>query len=119
MKRILAAAALCVMPLLSMADMSAKPTKLMGYISDSKCAAAHNSMKPDAKCVQKCISQGAKPVFVDAKQQVWTIDNPDAVSQAYGNKVTLMATADDGSKVLHVIHLISNKPVKGSSGMMD
>lgn len=120
MKRRLIAAALCAMPLLSVADTSAKPMQLKGYISDSKCAATHNAGKPDAKCVQKCIKDGnEKPVFVDAKNEVWSIDNPDAVTQASGNKVTVEATPDQSNKTMHIIRLISNTPVKGSSGMMD
>ena len=38
---------------------------------------------------------GLKPVFVDeAKKAVWTIDNPDAVKDFYGDHVTVKATAD-------------------------
>ncbi|MGI8771974.1 MAG: hypothetical protein ACR2JE_11105 [Acidobacteriaceae bacterium] len=102
------------------ADMSAKPMKLMGYISDSKCAAAHNSSAPDAACVKKCIGMGAKPVFVDdAKKEVWSIDNPDTVANDYGKKVTLMATADSSAKTIHITKVDSAKDAKGSSGMMD
>ena len=40
------------------------------------------------------------PVFVDeAKKQVWTIDNPDAVKSFYGDHVTVKATADADKKV--------------------
>lgn len=102
------------------ADMSAKPMKLMGYISDSKCAAAHNSGAPDAACVKKCIRMGAKPVFIDdAKKEVWSIDNPDAISNDYGKKVTVMAKADDSAKTIHITKVESAKDAKGSSGMMD
>jgi hypothetical protein len=102
------------------ADMSGKPMKLMGYISDSKCAAMHNSSAPDAACVKKCISAGGKPVFVDdAKKEVWAIDNPDTVSSDYGKKVTLMATADSSAKTIHITKVTSAKDASGSSGMMD
>jgi hypothetical protein len=119
MKRTLALAVLTAMPLLSMADMNGKPTKLTGYISDSKCAAMHNMGAPDAGCVKKCISSGAKPVFVDEKKQVWSIDNPDAVADDYGKQVTVMAKADSGSKAVHIDKVVSSKELKGSSGMMD
>jgi hypothetical protein len=102
------------------ADMSAKPMKLMGYISDSKCTAMHNSGAPDAGCVKKCIAAGAKPVFVDdAKKEVWAIDNPDTVSSDYGKKVTLMATEDSSAKTIHIAKVTSAKDAAGSSGMMD
>jgi hypothetical protein len=120
MRWILAATlALSSVPVIA-ADMSAKPMKLMGYISDSKCAAAHNSSAPDAACIKKCISAGAKPVFVDdAKKEVWTIDNPDTIASDYGKKVTLMAKADDSAKTIHITKVESAKDAKGSSGMMD
>jgi hypothetical protein len=119
MKRTLAILALAAMPMLSMADMGSKPTKLMGYISDSKCAAMHNSSAPDAACVKKCIDSGAKPVFVDDKKKgVWSIDNPDAVASDYGKKVTVMATADQAAKTIHIDKVVSAKDAKGSSGMM-
>jgi len=99
------------------ADTSAKSTKLMGYISDSKCAAMHNSKAPDAACVKKCIGGGEKPVFVDAKKDVWSIDNPDAVTDDYGKSVTVMAKADSSAKSIHIDKVMAAKDMKGSSGM--
>jgi hypothetical protein len=119
MKRVLAImalSALSAMPMLSMADTGGK--KLMGYVSDSKCGAMHNTSAPDAACVKKCIDGGAKPVFVDKKKQVWTIDNPDAVADDYGKDVTVMATADNSAKSIHIDKVVSAKDAKGSSGMM-
>lgn len=112
--------ALCASSVVALAaDMSAKPQKLMGYVGDSKCGATHNSAAPDAGCVKKCISMGAKPVFVDdAKKEVWTIDNPDSVTSDYGKKVTVMATADDAAKTVHITKVMAAKDAKGSSGMM-
>ena len=96
-----------------------KPAKMKGYISDSKCAAMHNSAAPDASCVKKCISGGEKPVLVDAQKNVWTIDNPDAVTDDYGKSVTVLATADDSNKSVHIAKVTSSKGLKGTSGMMD
>ena len=101
------------------ADMDAKPTKLMGYISDSKCGAMHNAAAPDAGCVKKCIGGGGKPVFVDAKKEVWSIDNPDSVTDDYGKGVTVMATADASAKSIHIDKVTSARDMKGTSGMMD
>jgi hypothetical protein len=96
-----------------------KPAKMKGYISESKCAATHNSAAPDADCVKKCIAGGAKPVFVDAKKNVWAIDNPDAVTDDYGKSVTMMATADDSNKSVHIDKVTFSRALKGTSGMMD
>jgi hypothetical protein len=101
------------------ADTGTKPARMRGYISDSKCAAKHNSAAPDASCVKKCIAAGEKPVFVDAKKDVWSIDNPDAVTDDYGKAVTMMATADASNKTVHIAKVTSAKDLKGTSGMMD
>jgi hypothetical protein len=101
------------------ADTGGKPAKMMGYISDSKCAAMHNAAASDANCVKKCIAGGEKPVFVDAKKDVWSIDNPDAVTDDYGKAVTVMATADSSNKTMHIAKVTSAKTMKGTSGMMD
>jgi hypothetical protein len=96
-----------------------KPAKMKGYISESKCGAMHNSAAPDAACVKKCISGGAKPVLVDAKKNVWAIDNPDAVTDDYGKAVTVMATSDDSNKSVHIDRVTFARGLNGTSGMMD
>ena len=112
-----------ILALLACSSMTAlaadKPAKMKGYISESQCGASHNSAAPDEACVKKCISGGAKPVFVDAKKDVWSIDNPDAVTDDYGKAVTVMATSDDSNKSMHIVTVSSVKKLKGSSGMMD
>lgn len=61
-----------------------------GYISDSKCGAAHSdgSAKSIA-CVKGCVKGGMKPVFV-ADGKVLKIANTDAVKDdVLGKKVTV------------------------------
>jgi hypothetical protein len=95
--------ALATVPAMA-ADMSA--AKVNGYIGDSKCGATHNSSAPNAACVSKCIGGGAKPVFVDdAKKDVYTIDNPDAVKDHYGHHVALIGKLNDTDKTVHVSKL--------------
>ena len=100
MKRVfsLAAAALVLSPL---AVMAADSKTINGWISDSMCGAKHAGC--GAECVKKCIDGGMTPVFVDdAKKQVWTIDNPDAVKNFYGDHVTVTAIADASAKRVHI-----------------
>ena len=100
MKRIitLAAGVLAMSPLMAIA---AGSTQITGYISDSMCGAKHAGS--GAACVKKCIDGGEAPVFVDeAKKEVWTIDNPDAVKSFYGTHVTVSATADASKKSVHI-----------------
>jgi hypothetical protein len=72
-----------------------------GWISDAMCGAKHAGT--GAACVKKCIEGGEAPVFVDeAKKEVWTIDNPDAVKAFYGGHVTVTATTDAAKKSVHI-----------------
>lgn len=69
-------------------------TQITGWISDDMCGAKHAGT--GAACVKKCIEGGMKPVFVDEqKKAVWTIENPDAVKNFYGDHVTIKAEADE------------------------
>lgn len=80
---------------------AADSAKLTGYISDSMCGAKHAGS--GAACVKKCIEGGMKPVFVDdAKKQVWTIENPEAVKDFYGDHVAVTATADAATKAVKI-----------------
>src|SRR5580698_9807387 len=81
--------------------MAADSSTINGYISDAMCGAKHAGS--GAACVKKCIAGGEAPVFVDeAKKEVWTIDNPDAVKAFYGDHVTVKATADSDKKSVHI-----------------
>jgi hypothetical protein len=80
----------------------AAPVTLNGWVSDSKCGAAHGAKDPDPDCVSKCIKDGAKPVFVDTAGKVWTIDDPDAVKGHYGHHVSVVATVDETKKAVHI-----------------
>jgi hypothetical protein len=105
-KRIAAVAALA----LSLAPLAAMgaDTTINGWISDAMCGAKHAGS--GAACVKKCIDGGEAPVFVDeAKKQVWTIDNPDAVKSFYGDHVTVTATADDSKKSVHITSIAAAK----------
>lgn len=98
MKRFLVLAVICSATAFA-ADQSTKP--IDGWISDSSCGAMHAG--GGAACVKKCIASGSKPVFVDdAKKQVWTIDNPDAVAGDYGHHVAMQGTVNAVDKSVHV-----------------
>jgi len=100
MKKI-AALSLSVLTLVSVSAFAAGSTsKINGWISDSMCAAKHAGT--GASCAKKCVDGGSKPVFVDDKKAVWTIDNPDAVKDDVGKHVAITATADAAAKSVHV-----------------
>ena len=100
MKRVLVVL-LAVCAFTAVGARAADSSKINGWISDSMCGAKHAGT--GAACVKKCIEGGEKPVFVDeAKKEVWTIDNPDAVKDFYGAHVTVSAKADAGKKTVHI-----------------
>jgi len=106
MKRALAfvTAVLLFAPISAMAADST----INGWISDAMCGAKHTGS--GQACVKKCIEGGEAPVFVDeAKKQVWTIDNPDAVKAFYGDHVTVTATADASKKTVHIASIAEAK----------
>ncbi len=75
--------------MLSLFAFGAFAKSMKGTISDEHCGAKHvNAAEADQKCVEKCISGGAAPVFVSG-DKVYKIDNPDAVKDHYGHKVTI------------------------------
>ena len=79
----------------------AADTTINGWISDAMCGAKHAGS--GAACVKKCIEGGEAPVFVDeAKKEVWSIDNPEAVKDFYGVHVTVTAKADAAKKTVHI-----------------
>ena len=88
--------------LTALAAMAADATKGTGWISDSMCAAKHTGAGADKACVQKCIGGGQKPVFVDSKNAVWSIDNPDAVKAFYGDHVRVSMSSNADAKSVHI-----------------
>jgi len=106
-KRI-AAMTLVVLTFGAVVARAADSKTINGWISDSMCGAKHAGS--GSECVKKCIEGGMTPVFVDeAKKQVWTIDNPDAVKSFYGDHVTVQATADAGKKSVHIDSITAAK----------
>jgi hypothetical protein len=100
-KSVFAAAALSLLTFGSVSGFAADSTKLDGWISDAMCGSKHAGT--GAACAKKCIEGGSKPVFVEAsKKEVWAIDNPDAVKDAYGKHVALTVTPDAAAKSVHV-----------------
>jgi hypothetical protein len=92
----------------AMAASAASSAKINGWISDSMCGAKHLGTNPE--CVKKCIEGGKAPVFVDeAKKAVWSIDNPEAVKDFYGDHVTVTATTDQAKKSVHIVSVTEVK----------
>jgi hypothetical protein len=89
---------------LSVLGAQAASTASTGWISDSMCQAKHvHGTAADKACVAKCIQSGMKPVFVDSKKEVWSIDNPSAVNKTmYGAHVRVTVNEDAANKSVHI-----------------
>jgi hypothetical protein len=112
MKRSLAVAATVFAFILTVAmgpaAQAASSTQINGWISDAMCGAKHAGS--GAACVKGCIKSGQKPVFVDeAKKQVWSIDNPDAVKAFYGDHVSVSATVNADKMSVHIDTIAQSK----------
>lgn len=75
---------------LSFCAMSAFAESWSGVIADSSCGAKHKAgTEADAKCAAACIkNKGASAVFVSG-DNVYKIDNQDAIKGHEGHKVTI------------------------------
>lgn len=100
MKKVLAG---CVL-MFSLGVGGALAENFQGTLSDSMCGAKHvNATKDDIACAQKCVKGGSAAVFIMG-DQVYKIDNQDAVKKQVGHKVTLV-----GTKTGDTIHVDSVK----------
>lgn len=83
---------------MSLFALSASAAKMVGVISDEKCAAKHlDASASSQECVDKCIKGGAAPVFVDQKDnKVYKIADASKskVEGHYGHRVSVMGKAD-------------------------
>ncbi len=92
----------------------AKPTRVVGWVSDGHCGAAH--MKPGgAACVRKCIAGAVhvnpdwKPggmVFVTEDKQLWLVDNPDALWGHESQQLEIQAAVNAEKKSLKVAKVV-------------
>jgi len=83
-------------------DMKGKSSSINGWVSETGCAAKH-AADGGGECVKKCISKGAKMVFVsDADKSVWVVENPEALAGHEGHHVTIDAHVDAKAKSVHV-----------------
>lgn len=102
---------------------AAKSVKVDGWISETKCGKAHASLSgANPTCVAKCIREGASPIFVnDASQEIWTIDNPDAIKSHYGHHITMTGTEDAAKKQIHItgVTMLADQGAKTDTMMSD
>jgi len=82
-------------------------TTLTGWFSDESCARSKvnsGEVGPNNQdCVQKCLKEGKKLVFIDEKAKALLfVDNPSAANDQASNYVQVTGTTDRAAKTLHV-----------------
>lgn len=102
MKKRLFAVALAV----SLLAATAMAGEWTGYISESKCGAAHmDGSAKSIKCVQKCVKAGAAPVFVTEDKQILKISDTSKVMDHLGHKVTVTGDVDGDTLTVATIKM--------------
>ncbi len=73
---------------------TAAAAEMTGWISDSACGKANASSKASAReCAQRCIREGASPVFVSEKdQKVYKVQDAALAKQHLKGKVMVSGT---------------------------
>lgn len=77
--------------LLISASVFADPITVVGYIGDDHCG--KKSGPGHAECARKCVKSGHKPVLI-VGEKVYTIKNPEKISDLIGDKVEVTGEAD-------------------------
>jgi hypothetical protein len=66
-----------------------------GYVVDQRCAATGKSMWTNVACVQKCVRDGDKVVFVTEEGKVLQFSSPEKIdADSYGRKVAVTGKTD-------------------------
>src|SRR5215510_8687026 len=96
--------AMCIsVPALAWQDNKAATTTLTGWFSDESCARGKVNaaeIGPNNRdCVQKCLKEGKKLVFIDEKAKTLLfVDNPGATKDQESNYVRVTGTANRAAK---------------------
>jgi len=99
---------ICIsLPAIAWQGNSATNVTLTGWFSDESCARSKvnsGEVGPNGRdCVQKCLKDGKKLVFIDEKAKALLfVENPSAASDQASNYVQITGTADRSAKTLHI-----------------
>ena len=103
-KLMLCCMGLALLFVLSFNTFAGDDTTVMGWVSDSMCAAKGAKAGHDS-CMKKCVQKGAKEVVVnDADGKILNVDNPEALNGHEGHHVAVTGQVTGDS-----IHVTSVK----------
>lgn len=80
----------------SLCSFAAFAEQMTGYISDSHCGAAHNSVsEANTKCIEACLKKGSDPVLVsEGKVMRFTPDSAPKARGFAGQEVKIDGSMD-------------------------
>lgn len=86
---------------------AATTTTRHGWLSDEECARGRASSGvytgTNPECAKRCVAEGKKIVFIDpAARQVFGIVNQDAARDNIGDQVSIAASLDPQTNLLHI-----------------
>ena len=77
-----------------------------GWLSDERCANLQRIGPNGRDCVQKCLKEGSRMVFVDEKAKaIYFVDNPAELRGQESHHVEISATLNATAKSVHVASL--------------
>ena len=80
---------------------------VVGYVVDQRCAAMGKSMWTNAACVQKCVRDGDKVVFVTEQGKVLQFASPEKIdADSYGQKVAVTGKTDGDTITVATLQIL-------------
>jgi hypothetical protein len=95
--------------LFAAAALAAGAAEYKGWISDSTCGAGNASSNKSAReCAERCIKEGASPVFVTEKEQtVYKVSNADLARKHIQGKVQI--SGEVKGDTIHIAKIVAIK----------
>jgi hypothetical protein len=80
---------------------------VIGYVVDQRCAANGKSMWTNVSCVQKCVRDGDKVVFVTEQGKVFQFASQDKIdAESYGQKVAVTGKTDGDTITVATLQIL-------------
>ena len=76
---------------------------LTGFITETKCGAAHSAgSEKDVACIKRCVSSGAGKLALLVGDNLYTITNPDKAIGHEGHTVIVTGKTDEATKTVTI-----------------
>ena len=80
---------------------------VVGYVVDQRCASIGKSMWTNVACVQKCVRDGDKVVFVTEQGKVFQFASPEKIdADSYGQKAAVVGKTDGDTITVATLQIL-------------